>query len=316
MHFTPKIKNTTKHCFSVTIGAFDGIHIGHQKIINQLINISKNKKYKKGLITFHPHPQEVLTPKESPQLITTLSEKLYLLSRTFLDYIFVLPTDYHLLKMTPESFVKNILSKIKVKQIIVGDDFSFGYKRSGNFATLKELGKIHGFEVSVVKPVKKLGGVVSSTRIRELIKEGRVDIASCLLGYFPLIIEKVGPGKKIGRNILGIKTANLKTKKNKLLPPGGVYCAWVEILNKKYINGKSPLKLKAVVNIGWSPTFSKGEKIVEVHLLDFNQNIYGKYLKVSLVKKIREEIKFKTPLDLLKRIEEDISFAQKYLKRG
>lgn len=318
MYFTQKIKDEPYPPTVVTIGVFDGVHLGHQKIIKEVL--SRKNKNKAAVITFLSHPQKIIN-KSSPLLITTLLEKIYLLSLMNIDNVFALPSKPNLLKMTPLDFVKKILCKINTKEIVIGKDFLFGYKKSGDVNTLQELGKIYNFKVCVVKPVVKNSEIISSTKIRALLCDGKVDDALKYLGHPLIIIEKVVKGSKIGGNILGVNTANLKPEKDKLLPKDGVYCGWAEIWNSipELKNGKISFpqskKLKAVINIGICPTFSKKEKTVEVHLIDKDLYLYDKYLKIEIIKRIRDEIKFENIQDLKERINCDIQFAKRYLRR-
>ncbi len=280
----------------LTIGFFDGIHIGHRKLIEEVIFESKEKNLKSVLLTFDSPPQTV------PGLLTTLGEKLEILSNFSLDEIEVIKFDKDFANTLPEDFFNNILiNRFNVHKIIVGYDFAFGKDRSGNISLLKYLCRNNKVEVKIIKPVKISNKIVSSSVIREFLIEGNIEKVNEMLGRFHSLEGKITTGRRLGTKI-GFPTANLKIAKDKLLP-GGIFSGFVWL---------DKLLYKAVANIGFCPTiYSKKTKLkTEVHLIDFSGNIYGKNIKFFFLKKIRNEKKFKNINELKNQIERDVEYVK------
>jgi riboflavin kinase/FMN adenylyltransferase len=289
----------------VTIGNFDGVHLGHVPILKKLIEEAHRENSKALVITFDPHPKKILRPDIRPfYLLTSVEEKIKLLEDIGIDGLILIPFDLNFSKMTAESFVCDILwDKLHIRKIFVGHDYSFGKSKTGNKIFLAEFGKKLGFGVDIIDAVKLDEETISSTRLRHLILEGDVKAAARLLGRPYNVSGIVVPGKKRG-SILGIPTANIKPDKE-LIPAQGVY-AVISHLEKDRYNG--------VLNIGFNPTFSDTDLSVEVYLLDFSGDIYGRKVDVLFIEKIRDEVKFENPEQLVKQIRKDIDEAWTILK--
>lgn len=288
----------------LTIGNFDGVHLGHQHIFRQVKEKAKQIGGETIVYTFDPHPLTILDPQRQLLLITSIAEKLRLIAEEGIDVVICAPFSIEFANLTPEYFVKKILhEEIGIQYLFVGHDYTFGKERRGNIALLKEMGEKLGFHVEVVGPVRVGGEVVSSTRIRELIQQGQMEEAARMLGRFYLLQGQVIPGHGRGSKKLGFPTANIKPD-NSLLPKPGIYATWSIYEGKKYAS---------VANLGWNPTFHDQEFSIEVHIINFHHDIYGKNLRMEFVKRLRDEIAFPDPGELKKQIERDISTAQKIL---
>lgn len=286
----------------ITLGNFDGLHLGHQKLINMVISDAHQRGAQSVVFTFHPHPLKVLAPNRCPPLLTLYDEKVRLFRNMGIDLLIMAPFTRQLSSLSPEDFVKNILHDLlKVKTIIVGDNYRFGKGRRGNVMMLRSLGQSLGFNVVVVDEVMINGEIVSSTKIRRLLMKGEVEHAAHLLGRPYAITGIVIDGDKRGRQ-LGYPTANINPD-HELIPDPGVYIAHVSISNSQY-NG--------VVSIGYRPTFNKTTIAVEAYILDFNREIYGEKLTISFLKRIREEKRFDTVDSLIVQIKEDVELTQEF----
>jgi riboflavin kinase/FMN adenylyltransferase len=289
----------------VTIGNFDGVHLGHIPILKKLIEEAHREKSKALVITFDPHPKKVLRPDIRPfYLITSIEEKIKLLEEIGVDGLIFIPFDLDFSRMTSESFVRDILwGKLHIRKIFVGHDYSFGKSKTGNKVFLAEFGKQLGFEVDIINAVKLDDETISSTRLRHLILAGDVKTAARLLGRPYNISGIVIEGKKRG-SILGIPTANIKPDKE-LIPAQGVYAVISRLGKDSY---------KGVLNVGFNPTFSDTDLSVEVFLLDFSGDIYGEKVDVLFIERIRDEVKFESPEQLVTQIRKDIDEARTILK--
>jgi riboflavin kinase/FMN adenylyltransferase len=289
----------------VTIGNFDGVHLGHIPILKKLIDEAHMESRKALVITFDPHPKRVLHPHIKPfYLITSLEEKIKLLEDAGIDGLILIPFDLEFSKTTAEAFVNQILwDKLHIRKIFIGHDYTFGKNKAGNEAFLFSRGKKLGFDVDVVHAVKLGDETVSSTRLRYAILNGNVKMASRLLGRPYNISGTVVPGKHRG-STLGIPTANIKPHKE-LLPYQGVYAVIVNLGEGRH---------QGVLNIGFNPTFSDNELSVEVFLFDFTGNIYGEKLDIFFIERMRDEIKFDKPEQLIEQIKKDIDQAKTILK--
>ncbi|MBI5560663.1 MAG: bifunctional riboflavin kinase/FAD synthetase [Deltaproteobacteria bacterium] len=289
----------------VTLGNFDGLHLGHQKILRKVYSRA-NKLARPSLVyTFEPHPLKVVAPGKSPPIIISLGDKLELLEGFGIGCCVLARFTKELAQTHPEEFVREVLvGQLSAREVWVGHDFSFGRGRKGTVRHLKTLGKKFGFKVFVLPAYRKLGSIVSSSRVRGLIKKGDVEEAGKLLGRYFSLKGKVVRGRDIGRK-LGFPTANLVTP-CELIPKDGVYAGFVSFNGKGY---------QGVINIGRAPTFRRISSVIEVHILDFRRSIYGKDIRVSLVKRIRDEVRFKRAEDLAGQIKRDILMARKILSR-
>ncbi|HVO65157.1 MAG TPA: bifunctional riboflavin kinase/FAD synthetase [Syntrophales bacterium] len=289
----------------VTIGNFDGVHLGHVPILEKLVGGAHNENRKALVITFDPHPKRVLHPDIKPfYLLTSLEEKIKLLEDAGVDGLILIPFDLEFAKTTAEAFVNRILwDKLHIRKIFIGHDYTFGKNKAGNETFLFSRGKKLGFDVDVIHAIKLGDETVSSTRLRYAILNGNVKMASRLLGRPYNISGTVIPGKSRGA-ALGIPTANIKPDKE-LLPAQGVYAVAVDLRGERY---------QGVLNIGFNPTFSDSELSVEVFLLNFNGDIYGEKLNIFFIERIRDEIKFDKPEQLVAQIKKDIDQAKTILK--
>ncbi len=288
----------TRPC-SATIGTFDGVHLGHQKIISRLRDVARENDLCTTLITFYPHPRLIVRGGIKPvKLLTSQSEKLELLEPTGLDQVLIIPFDESFSNMDYQAFLKEILiEKLNVKALVIGYDHAFGKNREGNYENLKALGKEFGFSLEKVGPLESNGELIGSSAIREMIRYGDVDRAAQFLGRPYSVCGTVVHGAARGR-LLHFPTANLHLEyENKLIPENGVYAVDVLLENKTY---------KGMLNIGFKPTFETGQAFtIEVHILDFNLEIYGKQLKILFKKRLRSEKKFDSKEALVAQLEID-----------
>ena len=276
------------------LGTFDGVHLGHRRIIEAAVRYARKIKAHSAAITFDPHPQEVVAPERGLRLLTTLPEREELFRRFGIDAVAVIKFNHRIQNLSYSEFVQRYLvKKLAVRWVFVGYDYAFGKERTGNAKALKKLGGKYGFGVTVIPPVKVEHHVVKSGKIRELISGGKFEAAVRRLGHPYRITGKVIKGAGRGRE-LGFPTANLKVDRYKLIPAHGVYVGFVD--------GK-----KCVVNIGSRPTFGADRSLVEVHMLNFNKNILGKYLAVDLFYRLREEKQFSDVAELREQIKKDIA---------
>ncbi len=290
----------------VTLGNFDGVHLGHQQIFKR-VNEEALKFHGEGIvITFTPHPLKVLAPEKFLPLLTPFSEKMRLIEKSGIQTVLCIEFSPAFSEITPSKFIEAILvQKINVKKVIIGYNYHFGKDQKGDAQTLKEAGKVFHFEVEIMDALKVDETVVSSSKIRDFIQRGKIEEASRLLGRDYRIIGKVVQGAKRG-GTLGFPTANLEFN-DELYPKGGVYAVEV-IWNGQHFNG--------VANIGLNPTFSPDRTgsakpiSLEVYILNFNKNIYGEELEVTFIKRIREEVRFDSPARLIDQIQKDIQWAQ------
>jgi riboflavin kinase/FMN adenylyltransferase len=286
----------------VGLGNFDGVHVGHQKLISELVIIAEMNRSTPVVFTFNPHPLEVLKPGKSPPLLLSQSAKQELIAELGVEVLLQVPFDLEFASQTPENFIKKVLhDEMGARGIVVGYNYTFGYLGRGTPVLMQKLAPIYQYDIKILPPVMVEGQVVSSTLIRSLVLAGKVKEAAKFLGYHPFVEGQVVTGKRRGGSALGFPTANLNIDENLLVPANGVYLARV------YIDGENYLGL---ANIGIKPTFHDKTRNVEVHLIDFKRDLYGKNIKVSFTKKLREEKKFNTIPDLIKQIEKDISQAR------
>lgn len=289
------------NCSIVTLGNFDGIHIGHQRLLGRLAKRAKAKGCPSVVYTFEPHPLKVVASHKSPLLIVDIADKEAIIGSLGADYLVFARFTREFAATHPREFARKVLVKgLRAKEVWVGAGFSFGRQRSGTVEYLKTLGEEFGFKVFAVAPYKKGGQTVSSSRVRELIKAGDVKGAASLLGRNYSMKGRVARGNAIG-NTIGFPTANLKIT-SELVPADGVYAAYTVIDEKKY---------NAVVNVGAAPTFGKRARVVEAHILGFRKNIYNKKIAVAFIKRLRDEKKFSGKDALVSQIKKDIEKAEK-----
>jgi riboflavin kinase/FMN adenylyltransferase len=269
----------------VTVGTFDGVHIGHQQIFNEMAEEARRIGGETIVVTFFPHPRLVIHPdSKGLKFITTQERKYEVISRSRIDHLIIIPFTREFSHLSSAEFVKKYLvEKVHVKKMIVGYDHHFGKDRLGGFNELKGLGKIHGFDVMEIPAMIIDGTPVSSTKIRNALVEGNVRLANSLLGYDYSISGKVVYGNRIGRTI-GFPTANIEIEDEyKLISAIGVYACKVDF------HGHI---LKGMGNIGYRPTIEKGELTIEVNIFDFDEDIYGERITIYFIERIRDEVKF------------------------
>lgn len=290
----------------VTIGNFDGVHKGHQKLIRLACSRAKSHDLASVVVTFDPHPLRVLQSDKTPPFITLTEQKLELISQYDPQVCLLLEFTMDMARLTPEEFVKHYLvDGLHMQEMIIGYDYHLGKGRAGNFETLTELGCKFGFTVDRLDPVSIDDAVVSSTRVRDLVQAGSVWQARPLLGRFYQVKGEVVHGMNRGGRLLGFPTANLKLV-DELFPKPGVYAIWVEV---------DGIVHKGVANIGKNPTFGNDALSVEAHLLDFEGDIYGCNIRVHFVQRIRDEKKFSSLDELKDRIKKDSDLGRQILSQ-
>jgi riboflavin kinase/FMN adenylyltransferase len=289
----------------VTIGTFDGVHFGHQQIIEKLVLEAKKANKKSVLLTFFPHPRMVLQKDNSLELINTIEERADLLKKTGLDYLIIHPFSKEFSRMTALDFVRDILvNQLNISKLIIGYDHHFGKNREGNIIQLTEYSHLYDFTVEEI-PAQDIDNVsVSSTKVRRALAEGNIKTANNYLGYNFMLSGIVVNGKQLGGKI-GYPTANVDIKESyKLIPKTGVYVV-KSTIDKKVIFG--------IMNIGNRPTLDGGYQTIEVHFLDFNANLYNKSLTIELLYFLRDEKKFNSIENLILQIRNDEQIARNYL---
>ncbi len=296
-----------QQCFTnacVTIGNFDGVHLGHQKLFNEVLHRARASSGTSIAITFNPHPLAVLRP-EGIQLISTIEQKQELIEQAGIDVLLIIPFSKKFAAMTADYFVdKILLGCLGIKYLVVGYDYAFGKGRAGDIEFLREQGESRGFPVTVVDAYYDEGQPVSSTRIRKLVKNGKMVDAARLMGRNYQIRGEVQHGEKRGGSKIGFPTANLKLVEEDLIPKFGVYVAQIICDGVRY---------DGVLNIGRNPTFPEKRLVAETHIFDFNKDIYGKPIKVNLLKFLREEITFPSLEALVAQITADVKLARAIL---
>ena len=291
----------------VTIGNFDGVHIGHQALFYEVIERAHAIDGTSIAITFEPHPLRVLNRNASPPLITIFEQKVELIERSGLDVLISIPFTLEFAAISAQRFVEDLLvRKIGMKAIVVGEDYAFGKNREGDIELLSTLAPRLGYEVVVTGMIRTVKGTldrISSTAIRELVQAGEMAQAGRMLGRHFQLRGTVVTGRDRGGKLLGFPTANLKLE-DELCPKTGIYAVTVEIEDRL---------LRGVANIGYSPTFDDMQFTVEVHILDFNEMIYGRKIRVNFTKRIRDEAKFASLAALKAQIAADVEAARRLL---
>jgi len=298
---------STKEKTFVTIGTFDGVHFGHQKIIEKLVKEAKIANKKSVLLTFFPHPRMVLQKENSLELINTIEERAKLLEKTGLDYLIIHPFSKDFSRMTALKFVRNILvNQLNISKLIIGYDHHFGKNREGNIVQLTEYSHLYDFIVEEI-PAQDIDDVsVSSTKVRRALKNGNIEIANDYLGYHYMFNGTVVNGKKLGGKI-GFPTANIDVKEDyKLIPKMGVYVVKSTIDNHTVFG---------MMNIGNRPTVNGTHQTIEVHFFDFKQNLYNQKLTISLLYYLREEEKFDSIDSLVHQLKKDEEEARDFIKK-
>lgn len=298
-NFTERLPNPV-----LTLGNFDGVHLGHQAIFRKVVERAREIGGTSVAFTFEPHPLKVLSPERSPQLLNTFHGKLRLFEAAGIEVVICANFTRVFADQHPEDFAREVLHKqIGVKEVYVGYDYAFGKGREGSIESLKRMGQTYGFKVGVIEPVQVDGVVVSSSTIRDLITGGRVEEGARLLGRHYTIEGEVVHGSHRGHT-LGFPTANIKSA-NELIPAFGVYAVLARVESRM---------LKGVASIGIRPTFDGGPVSMEVFLFEFSEDLYGKEMEVAFVKRLRGEVKFSDVKALVRQIQKDVQKAREALR--
>ena len=300
--------NTSENTSIITIGTFDGVHIGHQEIIKNLVKSASKKADKSVILTFFPHPRMVIQTGVDLKLLTTLQEKITLLEKTGLDFLVIEPFTRDFSRLTALDFVRKILvQQLKLKKLVIGYDHHFGRNREGDFEQLQEYGSVYGFEVEEI-PVQDIQNIaVSSTKIRKALEEGNIEKANLYLGYEYMLTGTIIHGKGLGKK-WKYPTINIHIKESyKLIPKSGVYIIKTTIHDTNIFG---------IMNIGYRPTIDGKHQTIEVHLLDFNADLYGEDIQVALTYRLRDEQKFSSVDELFAQIKRDESNARELISNG
>jgi riboflavin kinase/FMN adenylyltransferase len=297
-NFEIKLKYNTY----VALGSFDGLHLGHMELINKTLELSKNSNIKSMIYTFKNHPLSIINKDRVPKLLMDNEMKLNILRKSGIDIINIVNFNSEYMKISPEDFIANMVKYYNLKGLIVGFNYRFGYKNSGNIDLLKRYSKELGFELYIIEPITYENEIVSSSRIRNLINDGSVNEANKMLSIPFNIKGEVIKGKQIGRT-LGFPTINFQYDNSFLLPAIGVYYTNVEYNNKFY---------KGITSVGFNPTIEphKNEISIETYILDFAKDIYGETVRLYFIDKMRNEIKFNSLEELSIQLKEDKNYAE------
>ncbi|MBO8137045.1 MAG: bifunctional riboflavin kinase/FAD synthetase [Desulfotomaculum sp.] len=300
-HSFQGLKNKYKNIV-VGLGNFDGVHVGHQKLTKKVVSEARKIAGTAVIFTFNPHPLSVLDPQNDPPKLLTQQSKEELMGRLGIDVVLSIPFDIEFAKITPKEFIEKVLyQEMAVREVVVGYNFSFGSRGEGNVETLRQYASRYNYTLHVIPPVTINKRVVSSTVIRKMIMDGDVETAGRFLGYAPFIKGIVVTGDKRGSTI-GFPTANIDLDDKILTPANGVYSVHVDVGDDIYLG---------VANIGTKPTFNNNEvkRNLEVHLLDFNGDLYGQQITVKFLRRLRREQKFNSVNELVAQIQRDIQMS-------
>ncbi len=280
----------------LTIGVFDGVHLGHQYLISQLTEHTRRQNLLSGVVTFRQHPREVLSPQTKLPYLTSLAEKVSLLKNEGVDAVITLSFTRELARLSVRQFVSLLKKYLRMRGLIIGPDFALGRNREGNADTLRKLGQDMGFRVTVIPPVRVNDEMVSSTAIRDALADGDMKKVASLIGRSFSLQGRVTTGAGRGSE-LGFPTTNLDIDPKQALPAEGVYVTWAHIDDKAY---------QSMTNIGRRPTFGGNGRTVETYILNYQGNLYGRELKIDIVERLRGEKRFDTVEELKKQIAEDV----------
>ncbi len=296
----------SSHHTVVTIGTFDGVHVGHQKIIERLVNTAKVGNLESAILTFFPHPRMVLQKDAGIKLINTIQERKEILAKSGVDHIIIHPFTQQFSRLSAREFVRDILvHKLRAKKVIIGYDHRFGRNRTADIEDLREFGREYGFDVEEISKQDVEEVAVSSTKIRNALLEGHVEKANRYLSYPFSLAGTVVKGKGLGKEF-EYPTANLHIEEEyKLIPKNGVYVVRAEIDGEQHFG---------MMNIGTNPTVGGTEKTIETHFLDLEKDLYEKYLSIELLTRIRDEKKFDSVESLKRAMKQDEAFSRQYIK--
>jgi riboflavin kinase/FMN adenylyltransferase len=291
---------------ALTIGNFDGVHLGHQALLGELCSAAKARGLQTAVVIFEPHPREFFTPRQAPARLTSLREKLEFFSSLGMDRVHVCRFNAHFAQMSAVDFINVLHEKLLARFVLIGDDFRFGSGRTGDFALMEKIGAMHGFAVQAVHSVKHDGVRISSTAVRATLAAGQLRSAQRYLGRHYSISGRVVHGDGMGKK-LGFSTANIQLKHN--LPPlSGIY-----VVNA---HAEGLGVLQGVASLGVRPTVKHdGKPVLEVHLFEFSQQIYGKHLRVEFLQKLRDEEKYPDVETLTRQIALDVEHAKQWFEQ-
>ena len=291
----------------LTLGTFDGVHIGHRKILEKVTQNTENSEYESLVLTFFPHPRMVLQGQSDVKLLNTISEKIDLLEKIGIQNLVIHPFDESFSRLTAEEFVKDVLvDQFHIQKIIIGHDHRFGKNRTANIDDLVTFGKQYNFEVEQISVQEIKDVSISSTKIRKALTEGNMALANEYLGYDYFLTGTILKGKQLGRTI-GFPTANLQIEEDyKLIPRNGAYVV-KSTINQKTVFG--------MMNIGFNPTLGEGKLSIEIHYFDFDADLYDQKIAVSLLAYLRPEQKFDSVTLLKKQLEKDMDAAFNYINK-
>lgn len=307
----PPSENSTTR-YAMTIGSFDGVHQGHQSLLRAMIDDAGKSRLTSLVVTFDPLPREVLTPNDPPSRLTDIVTRVGLFEQLGIDHVMVVPFSRHLSRISAAGFLATLRSRYSMAKLWAGEDFAFGHKREGNISFLEHASAQYGFHLHVVPRTPGGDGesyqntaAISSSRVRDAIRNGDISKARDLLGHCPsltgIVIHGAGRGKQ-----LGYPTANLKCESNLLLPSPGIYATWAR--TNGHVHG-------AALSVGYDPTFGTNPLSIEAHLLDFDEDIYGRRLTLYLVKRLRDEEHFDSVDALIQQMRKDVEEAKSILAR-
>jgi riboflavin kinase/FMN adenylyltransferase len=289
----------------LTIGVFDGVHLGHRHLISRLTRRATEGNFLSGVVTFNSNPKAVLSPKTKLARLTTLEERVALLKNLGVDLVVPLTFTKEVAALSAREFVLYLKRYLKMRGLVIGPNFALGRGREGNVAALQSLGQELGFTVEVVRPLAVENTLVSSTAVRTALAHGDMKTATKLLGRYFSLSGPVAGGFARG-HVLGFPTANLQLEPEQAIPEDGVYATLAHIGDKVY---------QSVTNIGVRPTFGKSDRTVEVHILGFEADLYGWELTIELVERLRAEMKFASPGELAAQIKQDVEQARSILEK-
>jgi riboflavin kinase/FMN adenylyltransferase len=290
-------KHSVEHESLLTIGVFDGVHLGHKALLYELIKQAHKNKMMTGVVTFRQHPEDILASGKKLPFITDIDTRIKLLKDTGIDFVVPLSFTNKLADVNAHDFVELLIKYLKMRGLVIGTDFALGKKRQGDIDALQQLGKEFDFKVTIVPPLKLSGEIISSTAIRQALAEGDMAKYEHLTGHPYILRGKVVTGAHRGEG-LGFPTANLNVRSGQAIPPDGVYASIAHINGSAY---------ESMTNIGRNPTFGDNDRTIESFLLDYTGDLYGHELSVDLIARLRDEKKFKNIEELKKQVAEDIN---------
>lgn len=289
----------------LSMGNFDGIHLGHQALLQRVVQEAKSQGGRSVVLTFEPHPLKILAPERAPRLILAHKDKMRLFQSSGVEVVIIQAFNPTFANIEAEEFVRHyLIDRLKVHKIWVGRDLRFGKGRKGRVEDLIRWGAEGGLKVGIVEPIQLEGARISSSRIRKLIEQGDVHEVHRFLGRYHFVSGRVAPGHQRGRN-LGFPTANIVTR-IEVLPLDGIYATFLQVDGRLW---------PSVTNVGFNPTFGEGPRTIESYIFDFQEDLYGQQVSLFFIKRIREEKKFPSPDLLVKQMKKDVLSAQEILSR-